>query len=151
MWFPRKTKASRGFTLLEMVVSFVILGFIGLSLGSGLVYSIQLFRTSQAIDLVLPQVDAAIAAIRYYAKHSGDATTGDLKNNIKLCTAAEGYQGLCIRENSLLLLGHVTEYSVTPVETGNGVALTRIRFSLDLDGNPRTYQFDVCQTEEDPS
>ena len=64
MWSAANKTDSRGFTLLEIIISLVILGFVGASIGSGLVYSVQLYRNSQAMDTVMPQVDAAFNVVR---------------------------------------------------------------------------------------
>ena len=58
---------NRGFTLLEIIVSLVIVGIMATMLGSGLVYSVQLYRTVKSTDETLLQANAAFNLIQLNA------------------------------------------------------------------------------------
>lgn len=105
MW--RDNENARGFTLLEVIISLVIMGFIAISIGSGLVYSVQLFQTSKAADVTMPQLDAAFHVIR--------RTIQDGNKKLLTCSDEKLYlkSGTEASATKTVLLSNVTSFATS--------------------------------------
>ena len=140
MWSATNKPLCQGFTLLEIVISLVIAGFMAASIGSGLVYSVQLYRTAQQTDTAMPQIDAAVNIIRRVVQQESsfqDITT-------KRFSCKDGQLFL----DSYLLLNNVEKFDVTEPAAfealSAGIKVRHVLLRFNFDGNLRTIEFDVC-------
>ena len=133
-------KSPSGFTLLEIVISLVIMGFIAISIGNGFVYSVQLFNQSKALDTLLPQIDASINVIRKIAKNKTLQEINELilwdttKNKLTL--------------DSNLLLDNVSNYKIKDESSyfagAKKATVRHIELAITLDGNEHKFDIFVC-------
>lgn len=133
---------NRGFTLLEIIVSLVIVGIMATMLGSGLVYSVQLYRTVKSTDETLLQANAAFNLIRteiqkgrFGGRDSDSCTQDQLK-----------FENSALYWNNNLILSNVSYCKITnnlQAFSTSHATVQRITISLLLDGNKKTYEFDV--------
>lgn len=63
MFSVAKFRTSAGFTLLEMIITLVIVGFIGVGGTYGLVYGVSIYRSIQGAEVIMPQIDVAMNVI----------------------------------------------------------------------------------------
>ena len=136
-----------GFTLLETIVSLVIIGFIAISIGNGLVYSVKLFQTSKAYDTTMPQLDAAFNIIRMSIQ---DGTESLIEHNesSKLLTIKSSKDST---ENHVLL-ENVSEYKIIKNESafsGSSATVTHAYLTLDFNGNEKNIDFVVSPNKID--
>lgn len=137
---------SRGFTLIEIVAALVISGFVAAMLGSGLVYSVQLYRTIKGVDEIVPQADAAFNRLRPLLRE-GKLT---IKKDSDSCTNANT---LCLKNGTLTLegdklLSHVSNISIdenNAIPGDSSAVITHVKITLDLNGSEKTFEFDVCE------
>lgn len=142
MWSAEEKIHSKdsGFTLLEMIISLVIMGFIAASVGSGLVYSVQLYRNVQQMDTVMPQVDAAFNVIRKIGQDSSlsiDDITRRLPN-----PQESGSNQLLL--DGKLLLDNVSFFKPSVVSAFENSSAKVRHFELRMFDDSKTIVFDVC-------
>ena len=117
------------------------MGFIAASIGSGLVYSVQLYRNSQSMDILMPQLDTACNVIRKVARQSESM---DVINSKLVFSQPENKLYI----NNELLLSNVLYFSISEEKafsfaTSNQV-VRHITLQLDITGNQHSLSFDVC-------
>ena len=110
------------------------------SIGSGLVYSVQLYRTAQQTDTAMPQIDAAVNIIRRVVQQESS-----LQNiTTKRFSCKDGQLFL----DSYLLLSNVEKFDVTEPAAFEALSadikVRHILLRFNFDGDPRTIEFDVC-------
>ena len=155
MWSAANKTDSRGFTLLEIIISLVILGFVGASIGSGLVYSVQLYRNSQAMDTVMPQVDAAFNVVRKIVQSAQKITRGNQNNGTAIIVGNEGQ--ILKRENNQLtldgklLLDNVSKFDVSEISAFSSVSseakVQHVLITIDLADAQKNIEFDVHNSQ----
>ena len=155
MWSAVSKTNSRGFTLLEIIVSLVILGFVGASIGSGLVYSVQLYRSSQVMDTVMPQVDAAFNVVRKVVQSAQKITRRNQNNGTAIVVGSKG-QILKKENNQLtldgkLLLDNVSNFDVSQHSAFDSFSseakVQHVLITLDLADSPKDIEFDVYNSQ----
>ena len=155
MWSVANKTDSRGFTLLEIIISLVILGFVGASIGSGLVYSVQLYRNSQAMDTVMPQVDAAFNVVRKIVQSAQKITRGNQNNGTAIVVSDMGQ--ILKRENNQLtldgklLLDNVSKFDVSEISAFSSVfseaKVQHVLITIDLADAQKNIEFDVHNSQ----
>lgn len=155
MWSAANKTDSRGFTLLEIIISLVILGFVGASIGSGLVYSVQLYRNSQAMDTVMPQVDAAFNVVRKIVQSAQKITRGNQNNGTAIVVSDMGQ--ILKRENNQLtldgklLLDNVSKFDVSEISAFSSVSseakVQHVLITIDLADAQKNIEFDVHNSQ----
>lgn len=155
MWSAANKTDSRGFTLLEIIISLVILGFVGASIGSGLVYSVQLYRNSQAMDTVMPQVDAAFNVVRKIVQSAQKITRGNQNNGTAIVVSDMGQ--ILKRENNQLtldgklLLDNVSKFDVSEISAFPSVSseakVQHVLITIDLADAQKNIEFDVHNSQ----
>lgn len=155
MWSVANKTDSRGFTLLEIIISLVILGFVGASIGSGLVYSVQLYRNSQAMDTVMPQVDAAFNVVRKIVQSAQKITRGNQNNGTAIVVSDMGQ--ILKRENNQLtldgklLLDNVSKFDVSEISAFSSVSseakVQHVLITIDLADAQKNIEFDVHNSQ----
>ena len=155
MWSAVRQTNSRGFTLLEIIISLVILGFVSASIGSGLVYSVQLYRNSQAMDTVMPQVDAAFIVVRKVVQSAQKITRGNQNNGTAIIVGNEGQ--ILKRENNQLtlddklLLDNVSKFDVSEISAFASVSseakVQHVLITIDLADTQKNIEFDVYNSQ----
>lgn len=155
MWSAANKTDSRGFTLLEIIISLVILGFVGASIGSGLVYSVQLYRNSQAMDTVMPQVDAAFNVVRKIVQSAQKITRGNKNNGTAIVVSNMGQ--ILKRENNQLtldnklLLDNVSKFDVSEISAFSSVSseakVQHVLITIDLADTQKNIEFDVYNSQ----
>ena len=155
MWSAANKTDSRGFTLLEIIISLVILGFVGASIGSGLVYSAQLSRNSKAMDTVMPQVDVAFNVVRKVVQSAQKITRGNQNNGTAIIVGNEGK--ILKRENNQLtldgklLLDNVSKFDVSEISAFSSVSseakVQHILITIDLADTQKNIEFDVYNSQ----
>ncbi len=135
MW--RDNKNARGFTVLEVIISLVIMGFIAVSIGNGVVYSVQLFKASQAADVTLPQLDAAFHVIR--------RTIQDGDKNLLSCADEKLYlnSGSGDSEKKTVLLSNVTSFLTSEVSAFENSEARVVHVKMQLNFVEEPIEFDV--------
>ncbi len=135
MW--RDNPHARGFTLLEVIISLVIMGFIAVSIGSGLVYSVQLFQTSKAADVTMPQLDAAFHVIR--------RTIQDGNTALLSCSGEKLYlkSGSGDSATKTVLLSNVTSFNTTAVSAFADSTAKVKHVTMKLNFLDEPIEFDV--------
>lgn len=131
MW--RDNENARGFTLLEVIISLVIMGFIAISIGSGLVYSVQLFQTSKAADVTMPQLDAAFHVIR--------RTIQDGNKKLLTCSDEKLYlkSGTGESATKTVLLANVTSFDALSTESAfadSNAQVVHVKLQLNFVEDP---------------
>lgn len=122
-----------GFTFIEIIICLIILGFIGPSIGSGLIQSTELYRISKTTDIALPQLDVAYNIIYQSVKDGNDKFIEQDGEYIK-------YKGNTI-------LGNINQFSIkqSPISdntTGN-IKTIEIIFNSSLNNETHSFIFDV--------
>ena len=155
MWSAANKTDSRGFTLLEIIISLVILGFVGASIGSGLVYSVQLYRNSQAMDTVMPQVDAAFNVVRKIVQSAQKITRGNQNNGTAIVVSDMGQ--ILKRENNQLtldgklLLDNISKFDVSEISAFPSVSseakVQHVLITIDLADAQKNIEFDVHNSQ----
>lgn len=155
MWSAARKTNSRGFTLLEIIISLVILGFVSASIGSGLVYSVQLYRNSQAMDTVMPQVDAAFNVIRKVVQSAQKITRGNQNNGTAIVVSDMGQ--ILKRENNQLtldgklLLDNVSKFDISEISAFSSVSseakVQHVLITIDLADTQKNIEFDVYNSQ----
>lgn len=155
MWSAANKTDSRGFTLLEIIISLVILGFVGASIGSDLVYSVQLYRNSQAMDTVMPQVDAAFNVVRKIVQSAQKITRGNQNNGTAIVVSNMGQ--ILKRENNQLtldnklLLDNVSKFDVSEISAFSSVSseakVQHVLITIDLADTQKNIEFDVYNSQ----
>lgn len=155
MWSAANKTDSRGFTLLEIIISLVILDFVGASIGSGLVYSVQLYRNSQAMDTVMPQVDAAFNVVRKIVQSAQKITRGNQNNGTAIVVSNMGQ--ILKRENNQLtldnklLLDNVSRFDVSEISAFSSVSseakVQHVLITIDLADTQKNIEFDVYNSQ----
>lgn len=87
-----KSHSFAGFTLIEMIITLVIVGFIGVVGTYGLVYGVSIYRSIQGIEIMMPQIDVAMNAITQTIRECDNETkireniwvSGTSKNVLRL-------------------------------------------------------------------
>lgn len=115
------------------------MGFIAASIGSGLVYSVQLYRNTQSMDLLMPQLDTACNVIRKVARQSESM---DVINSKFIFSQTENKLFI----NNELLLANVSFFSISEEKAFSFAdqIVRHITLNLDIAGNQRSLSFDVC-------
>ena len=135
MWHAKRNE--RGFTLLEVIISLVIMGFIAISIGNGLVYSVQLFQISKASDVTMPQLDAAFHLIRRTIQNGDKAllTCSDEKLYLKSSTDEVA--------SKTTILNNVTSFDTPTVSAfeNSTAEVVHVKMQLNFIENP--IEFDV--------
>lgn len=134
MW--RDNENARGFTLLEVIISLVIMGFIAISIGSGLVYSVQLFQTSKAADVTMPQLDAAFHVIRRTIQDGNKEllSCSDEKLYLKSGTGDSGESA-----TKTVLLANVTSFDASSAESAfadSNAQVVHVKLQLNFVEDP---------------
>lgn len=139
MW--RDNENARGFTLLEVIISLVIMGFIAISIGSGLVYSVQLFQTSKAADVTMPQLDAAFHVIR--------RTIQDGNKELLSCSDEKLYlkNGTGESATKAVLLANVTSFATSTESAFEGSKAKVVHVKLQLNFVEDPIEFYVYEND----
>lgn len=155
MWSAANKTDSQGFTLLEIIISLVILGFVSASIGSGLVYSVQLYRNSQAMDTVMPQVDATFNVVRKIVQSAQKITRGNQNNGTAIIVGNE--EQILKRENNQLtldgklLLDNVSKFDVSEISAFSSVSseakVQHVLITIDLADTQKNIEFDVYNSQ----
>ena len=133
---------NRGFTLLEIIVSLVIVGIMSTMLGSGLVFSVQLYRTVKSTDETLLQANAAFNLIRteiQNGKLGGHDSNSCTQDKLK-------FENSSLYWNNNLILSNVSDCKITnnhQAFSTSHATVQHVTISLLLDGNKKSYEFDV--------
>ena len=133
---------NRGFTLLEIIISLVIVGIMATMLGSGLVYSLQLYRTVKSTDETLLQANAAFNLIRteiQQGRLGGRDSNSCTQDQLK-------FENSALYWNNNLILSNVLDCKITnnhQAFSTSYATVQHVTISLLLDGNKKIYEFDV--------
>lgn len=145
MSYPVISKSNSGFTLIEIVTGLVISGFIAVMIGSGLVYSVQLYRSIKGIDEGFPQANVAFNIIRSeILKGNLSEEAADEENS---CTRGDfSFSNGTLKWNEMTLLTNVKSCSIKEKYVFNtSASVYHVRLSLNMNDNERTFAFDVCE------
>ena len=123
-----------------MIISLVIMGFIAASVGSGLVYSVQLYRNAQQMDTVMPQVDAAFNVIRKIGQDSS-LSIDDIARRLPNPQETGSNQLLL---DGKLLLDNVSFFKPSVVSAFENSSAKVRHFELRMFDDGKTIVFDVC-------
>lgn len=111
MFSVSKFRSSAGFTLLEMIITLVIVGFIGVVGTYGLVYGVSIYRSIQGIEVIMPQVDVAMNVITQKIREKKDSDVwGASGTSDKLQLGQNG-------SNAQMLLDKVKSFKIESVKT----------------------------------
>ena len=142
--YTNHEKDSKGFTLLEIVVSLVICGFIAMMLGSGFIYSAQLYRTVKYTDEIIPQTNVAINTIKQ--ELAQEITSGEPNiQNLHSCSFGRlALTGTNLNLNNNVLLPNISSCQIQKNKLTTGATIYHISFTLNLNSDNKTFNFDVC-------
>lgn len=141
----RSKPRNHGFTLIEIVVSLIICGFIAMMIGNGLVYSVQLYKTVKVTDEIIPQTNTAINIIK--KEIATELSEGNINdNNIQSCNFGRiSYTGTQLKLNNNTLLHNVSSCRIEKKAfTTSNAQIYHIYFTLNLNDSNKTFEFDVC-------
>ena len=128
-------KPCAGFTLIEMIVTLVIVGFIGIGGTYSLMYGVSLYRSTQSIETILPQIDVAMNVIvqKIREKNENDIYLSTTSKLLRL-GGQKGYD----------LLRNVQDFSVTKDEKyGNLSKVTLVMLPGAAGAKEKTFVFYV--------
>jgi len=142
---PATSKTDSGFTLIEIVTGLVISGFIAVMIGSGLVYSVQLYRTIKEIDESFPQANVAFNILRSEILKGNLSQDADDDENS--CTRGDfSFANGTLKWNEKTLLTNVKSCSIRMKNVfGDSASVYHVSISLNMNDNERTFAFDVCE------
>lgn len=106
-----KSHSFAGFTLIEMIITLVIVGFIGVVGTYGLVYGVSIYRSIQGIEIMMPQIDVAMNAITQTVRESGNEK--EIKETIRVVTGTADHH---LRLKGKTLLTKVKSFDVSASE-----------------------------------
>lgn len=132
-------KPCAGFTLIEMIVTLVIVGFIGIGGTYSLMYGVSLYRSIQSIETILPQIDVAMNVIvqKIREKNENDIYFSTTSKLLRL----DGQKGY-------VLLRNVQDFSVTKDEIyGNLSKVTLVMLPGAAGAKEKTFVFYVSSNK----
>lgn len=129
-----KSHSFSGFTLIEMIITLVIVGFIGVVGTYGLVYGVSVYRSIQGIEVMMPQIDVAMNAITQAIRESGNEV------NIRLVTGTADHH---LRLNGKTLLSKVKSFDVVASEGNKLFKVTLVMLAGAAGAKEKTFVFYV--------
>lgn len=129
-----KSHSFAGFTLIEMIITLVIVGFIGVVGTYGLVYGVSVYRSIQGIEVMMPQVDVAMNAITQAIRESGNEI------DIRLVTGTADHH---LRLNGKTLLSKVKSFDVVASEGNKLFKVTLVMLAGAAGAKEKTFVFYV--------
>lgn len=129
-----KSHSFAGFTLIEMIITLVIVGFIGVVGTYGLVYGVSIYRSIQGIEIMMPQIDVAMNAITQAIRESGNEA------NIRLVTGTADHH---LRLNGKTLLSKVKSFDVVASEGNKLFKVTLVMLAGAAGAKEKRFVFYV--------
>ncbi|EJX04320.1 hypothetical protein EVA_07572 [gut metagenome] len=131
-----------GFTLLEMVMVLMLVGFISVFVGSGMIYGIKIYKATQGASEVMPQVQTAMNVLRHRVMREGARSVQAPRVRFE-----KEKQVLWVDDSPML--DHVADFKVqdnVPVPVRGGGTVTQITLTLspEVIGSEHTFMVEVA-------